>query len=186
MDACGPLSAALAQRVLAAPPGLAGNRLVCVDGPAGSGKTTLAGKLATVLADEVAVVHMDHPYGGWTLTGAVARLMAGVLRPLAEGRDGRYHRYDRAAARFSPSPTSVPVPAVLVVEGCGSASLPVDPWAVLRVWVEADPALRLTRGIACDGEHLAAEWQRWQRVETEHFRRDGSRTPADVVVDGGA
>jgi len=31
---------------------------------------------------------MDDLYAGWTLTGAVARLEAGVLRALAEGRPG--------------------------------------------------------------------------------------------------
>ena len=185
MDPRRPLTAALADRVLAAAPRLGSTRLVCVDGPAGSGKTTLAGGLASLLGD-VAVVHMDDLYAGWTLTGAVARLSAGVLGPLAEGRDGAYHRYEWAAARFSPGPTPVPVPAVLVVEGCGSASRPVDPSASLRVWVEADPALRLSRGIARDGEHLAGEWHRWQRVEADHFRQDGTRARADVVVDGGA
>ena len=38
--------AALAERVRAAPPRLGGTRLVCVDGPAGSGKTTFAARLA--------------------------------------------------------------------------------------------------------------------------------------------
>lgn len=40
----------LAGRVLATPPRLGSVRLVCVDGPAGSGKTTLADRLATALA----------------------------------------------------------------------------------------------------------------------------------------
>ncbi|WP_233491580.1 uridine kinase [Blastococcus sp. TBT05-19] len=168
------------------PPRLGGTRLVCVDGPAGSGKTTLAGRLADVLGPDAVVVHMDDLYAGWTLTGAVARLSAGVLGPLAAGRAGAYHRYDWAAGRFSPEPTPVPVPGVLVVEGCGSASRPADPWASLRVWVEADAGLRLARGLARDGEHLATEWHRWQRTEAAHFAADGTRDRADVVVDGGA
>ena len=189
MDAGRPLSragAALAGRALAAPPRLGGTRLVVVDGPAGSGKTTVADGLALALGNRAQVVHMDDLYAGWTLTGAVARLSAGVLRPVAQGLDGAYHRYDWAAARFCPTPTPVHRAAVLVVEGCGSAARPVDPWASLRVWVEADPALRLARGLARDGGHLAHEWRRWQRLETGHFRTDGTRERADVVVDGSA
>ncbi|MCA0143365.1 uridine kinase [Blastococcus sp. LR1] len=176
----------LADRVLAAAPRLGGTRLVCVDGPAGSGKTTLAARLAGALGGDTAVVHMDDLYAGWTLTGAVARLSAGVLRPVAAGRDGAYSRYDWTAGRFSPAPVPVPVPGVLVVEGCGSGSRAVDPWASLRIWVEADPALRLARGLARDGDHLAPEWHRWQETEAAHFAADGTRERADVVVDGGA
>lgn len=186
MDAAAPLTlAGLAARLLAAPPRVGGTRLVCVDGPAGSGKTTLAASLAAVLPDPV-TVHMDDLYAGWTLTGAAARLAAGVLRPLAEGRPGAYHRYDWAAARFADHTTPVPVPAVLVVEGCGSACRATDPWASLRIWVAADPAVRLARGLARDGAHLTGEWLRWQRSEAAHFAADGTRARADVVVDGGA
>ncbi|WP_104525570.1 uridine kinase family protein [Blastococcus atacamensis] len=187
MDRGGPLSAAdLARRVRAAPPRLGGTRLVCVDGPAGSGKTTLAGRLAAALRADTVVLHMDDLYAGWTLTGAVARLSAGVLRPLADGRAGAYHRYDWTAGHFSPEPTPVPVPGVLVVEGCGSASRPVDPWSSLRIWVEADPAVRLARGLARDGDHLVTEWHRWQRTEAAHFAADRTCARADAVVDGGA
>ncbi|WP_347060541.1 uridine kinase [Blastococcus sp. HT6-30] len=186
MDAAPPLTVAgLTARVLDAPPRLGGTRLVCVDGPAGSGKTTLAARLAAVLPDPV-VVHMDELYAGWTLTGAAARLSAGVLRPLADGRPGAYHAYDWAAGRFSSRPTPVPVPAVLVVEGCGSACRATDAWAGLRIWVEADPAVRLARGLARDGAQLAGEWHRWQRTETAHFAEDGTRARADAVVDGRA
>ena len=45
-------------RVLAAPPTLGPGRLVCIDGPAGSGKTTLAGAVAAA-APEAYVVHCD-------------------------------------------------------------------------------------------------------------------------------
>lgn len=175
----------LAERVRATRPRLGGTRLVCIDGPAGSGKTTLAAGLAAALPGTT-TIHMDDVYAGWTLAGAVARLSAGILRPLSEGRPGAYHRYDWYAGRFTPDPTPVPVPEVLVVEGCGSASRAVDPWAALRVWVDADASLRLVRGPARDGAHLAGEWRRWQRTEAAHFAADRTRARADVVVDGGA
>lgn len=185
MDAAPPLTTAgLAEQVLAAPALLGGTRLVRVDGPAGSGKTTLAAGLAAALPD-AEVVHMDDLYAGWTLTGAAARLAAGVLRPLADGRPGSYHPYDWHRGRFAADPITVPVPGVLVVEGCGSGSRTVDARATLRIWVEADPAVRLARGLARDGAHLAGEWHRWQRTEAAHFAAEGTRARADVVVDGG-
>lgn len=176
----------LAEQVLSAKPRLGHTRLVCVDGPAGSGKTTFADRLATALGPHTPVVHMDDLYGGWTLRGVVARLSAGVLRPLAEGQPGAFHRYDWAAGRFRADPTAVPVSEVLVVEGCGSCPRAVDPWATLRVWVEAPAGLRLARGIARDGSDLAPEWRRWQVLEAEVFAVEDTRARADLRVDGAA
>jgi uridine kinase len=191
VDASGPLrapdpttAAGLAAAVRAAPPQLGSTRLVCIDGPAGSGKTTLAGRLAAALGDDAAVVHMDDIYAGWTLTGAAARLAAGVLGPLSAGRPGAYHRYDWIAAWFDDDATPVPVAQVLIVEGCGSCPRLIDPWATLRIWVEAPASLRLARGLARDGEELAAHWRRWQREERALFEAEDTRARADLRVDG--
>ena len=175
--------AGAARRVADAVPRLGRTRLVCVDGPAGSGKTTWAGWLAAALPGTT-VLHMDDLYAGWTPTGAFARLAAGVLRPLADGRAGAYHRYDWDAGRFEPAPTPVPVPDVLVVEGCGSCPRAVDPWVVLRVWVEAPADVRLARGLARDGAGSAAHWRRWQALEPALFAAEGTRGRADVLVGG--
>jgi uridine kinase len=177
-------TAELADRVLGAPARLGGVRLVCIDGPAGAGKTTLAARLATALGPDAVQVHMDDLYAGWTLTGAVARLSAGVLRPLQEGRAGAFHRYDWAAGRFCPSPTVVDPAPVLVVEGCGSSPRALDPWTTLRIWVEAPVTLRLARGLARDGAELAPEWRRWQVTEAAEFARESTRARAEVRVDG--
>ena len=187
MDARRPLTAAeLAARVTAAPPRLGATRLVVVDGPAGSGKTTFAGRLADALGETAGLVHLEDLYAGWTLTGAVARLTAGVLRPLAEGHAGSFHAYDWATGRFDREPTPVPSTPVLVVEGCGSSPRALDPWTTLRIWVEAPEAVRLLRGLARDGAHLEPEWRRWQVTETAEFEREGTRSRADVHMDGTA
>ncbi|MGY1807875.1 uridine kinase [Blastococcus sp. SYSU D00669] len=178
--------AELAARVRAEPPRLGPVRLVCVDGPAGSGKTTFAGRLAAALGADAEVVHMDDLYAGWTLTGGAARLAAGVLRPLAAGRPGDYRRFDWAAGRFTAVPTPVPVPAVLVVEGCGSCPAALDPVTTLRVWVEAPPDLRLARGLDRDGTAYEGHWRRWQAAEAAHFAADRTRERADLRIDGAA
>ena len=176
--------AALAARVFAAPARLGAVRLVCVDGPAGSGKTTFAGRLTDALDADAGLVHLEDLYAGWTVAGAVARLSAGVLRPLAEGRDGAFSRYDWHAGRFADEPVAVPVPSTLVVEGCGSSPRHLDRRTTLRVWVEAPAPLRLSRGLARDGADLAAHWHRWQESESRHFAAEDTRARADIRVDG--
>jgi uridine kinase len=174
----------LAARVRAGEPRLGRTRLVCVDGPAGSGKTTLATRLATELGKGTTVVHMDDLYAGWTMTGAVPRLAAGVLEPLADGSPGAYRRYDWDAGEFRPELVPVPVPDVLIVEGCGSSPRQFDPWVTLRIWVEAPQELRMARGIERDGAALTQQWIRWQELEAAVFEAEDTRTRADLRVDG--
>ncbi|WP_418277148.1 uridine kinase family protein [Isoptericola jiangsuensis] len=184
--------AAVVQRVQAAPARLPGpgasspwrrTRLVCVDGPAGSGKTTLATQVAVELCCQV--VHMDDLYEGWEAGpgGGSARLARRVLAPLAEGRTGEYRRYDWVAGDWAETHRVEPAP-FLVVEGCGAAARTVDPWVALRVWVEADDGERLRRGLARDGEHARQHWLQWMRDESAHYAAEQTRERADVLVDG--
>jgi hypothetical protein len=176
------LARALGERVRAAAPRLGRTRLVCVDGPAGSGKTTLADALGVEL--DAQVVHLDDLYQGWGgLPGMLPRLRHWVLRPLAAGRPGRYRRWDWDADAWAEW-HDVPVTDALVVEGVGAAQAGVRELAVLTAWVEAPWELRLRRGVARDGEAMRPEWERWQAAEAVHFAADGTAAAADVVIDG--
>lgn len=162
-------------------------RLVCVDGPAGSGKSTFAAALVAHLADRgagCAVLHLDDLYAGWAgLDGDLApRLSAQVLEPLRRGRDARYQRYDWVRREFA-GWVDVPVPEVLVLEGCGAGRREVAVDAVTLVWVEAPAALRLDRGLERDGEELRPQWERWMRDEQAHFARERTADRADVRLD---
>ena len=173
---------ALADLVRARPPRLGPVRLVCIDGPAGSGKTTLAERLGDALG--AAVLHLDDLYEGWSgLDGVFDRLEEQVLTPFAAGRPGRYQRYDWEAGHFAEW-RDVPLPEHLVVEGCGSAPAALAARAVLVVWVEAPAPVRLARGLARDGEQMRAEWLRWQELEDAYFVRERARERAEVKVDG--
>lgn len=179
----------IAGRVLAGPACLGAVRLVCVDGPAGSGKTTLAAGVAdavTRTGSAVEVVHMDDLYEGWDGLGrAWPRVETQVLEPLGRGVPGRWQRYDWVAGRFAEW-HDLAVPDVLVLEGCGSAPRAVDGRATLLVWVEVPPDLRLRRGLTRDGEAMRDHWLAWSVAEQEHFAAERTRDRADVVVDGRA
>ena len=164
------------------PPRLGDVTLVAIDGPSGSGKSTLADELAEDLdaviirTDDFAT--WDDPVAWWP------RLRDGVLVPLAGGRTGRYTRTEWAGG--SPRPgamITVNPPKVLLLEGVSAGRRSVRHLLSALVWREVpDPALRLARAVARDGESSRAPLMSWQRFETGWFAVDATKAAADHSV----
>jgi uridine kinase len=177
----------LAERILEAPPRCGTTRLVCVDGPAGAGKTTLAAALAgavEAVGRTTAVVHLDDLLEGWDGLDEVGRSAHRLLvEPWSTGRAGGYRRYDWHRAAFAEH-HDVPPPDVAILEGVGSGHAGYADLVTLLVWVEAPEELRLARGLERDGPELMPHWRRWLVAERLLHAREGTRERADVVVDG--
>ncbi|TWD73247.1 uridine kinase [Kribbella amoyensis] len=178
----------LLDHVRTTPARLGRTRLISVDGPAGSGKTTVATRFAAraeARGLRTQVVHMDDLYDGWD--GAVrgfGLLRDHVLKRLADGREGRYRRYDwhlGAYAELHVVPTTLDL---LIVEGVTAADRDADPWQALKIWVETSNEVRLDRGIERDGEALRDRWLDWMRWERDHFAAQRTRSRSHVIVDG--
>jgi uridine kinase len=163
------------------PPTLGRGRLLCIDGPAGSGKTTLADEIARLTS--APVVHMDNLYEGWGGLPRVAGQLDRLLRPLSSNRPGSYRRWDWYAGRWAEVVVVPPAP-LLVLEGVGSGSRSHAGLITALVWVEAPADLRLQRGLARDGVELDEHLRAWATSEQEHFVREGTRSRANLVVDG--
>ncbi|MGF1429334.1 uridine kinase family protein [Kitasatospora sp. LaBMicrA B282] len=181
-DDPGQALADLAARLRALPPSCGGVRLVAVDGHAGSGKTTFAGRLAAALGG-APVVHLDdlathREFFDWT-----GRLQRWVLEPLARGERARFAPYDWVACRFEGA-REVPCAPVVLVEGVGAGRRAVRPALAALLWMELPAAAARERGLRRDGPELAAFWARWTAAETAHFAADPSRPFADLLVDG--
>ncbi|GGD20028.1 hypothetical protein [Nocardioides daphniae] len=156
-------------------------RLLCVDGPAGSGKTTLA-RAVVAAAPEAHLLHLDLLLDGWDgLADVAATLVADVLEPLARGERAAYRRYDWHARRFA---ERVPVPAtqLLVVEGVGAGSRATAPYRAASVWVEASTPLRRRRALARDGDDFAPHWDAWAEQEARLFTAERTRATADLRI----
>lgn len=176
MNALDAVLAALEERALTT---RAVTPVLCVDGPAGSGKTTLAAAVAQAVSG-ARVVHMDDLFEGWSGLPHVDRQLDGLLGPLAEGGPGRYRRWDWHADTWAEEHVVEPGPLV-VVEGVGSGC-----WRSpdLLVWVEAPRELRLRRGLERDGEAFAPFWEQWAADEQRLFARERTRERAHLLVDG--
>ena len=177
-------AAEVVRRTLAAPPSLGTRRLICLDGPAGSGKTTLAARVRRAVPAGVScrVVHLDDLYPGWDgLRAGVEHVVETVVRPFAAGRPGRYRRWDWHSS--APGPwVDVPLVDLLVLEGVGAGSLLVDDVVTTLVWVEADDDVRLSRGVERDGVASRDDFVAWMASEAPYLDGQRTRARADLVV----
>jgi RecA/RadA recombinase len=172
-------SADLLMIAMSRPATLGPGRLICVDGPAGSGKTTLA----TALADmtQAPVVHMDDLYAGWEgLTDGIAQLET-ILLPLVGGAPGTYRRYDWHHGAYAET-VMVPPSPLLVIEGVGSGAAAYDGLRTALAWVDAPEEVRKRRGLDRDGNTFAPHWDAWATAETDHFAHDQTAARADIIV----
>ncbi|MEU4896725.1 hypothetical protein AB0B12_29515 [Streptomyces sp. NPDC044780] len=172
---------ALARRLCALPPSCGPVRLVAVDGHAGSGKTTFAGRLAEALGG-APVLHTDDFATHEELFGWAERLRTQVLAPLARGAAARYAPYDWRERRFAATPRRLDPAPVVLLEGVGSGRRAVRPWLARLLWMELPDRDSWRRGQLRDGPGLSAFWDGWLPAERAHFADDPSRPYAGGLV----
>lgn len=182
-------------------------KVILIDGPAGSGKSTLTNRLAVALGGapsagagtfrpdaplassaQVQIVHGDDLYEGWHgLATLDAVLLDQVLEPLARGEDGAFRMWDWVEDRRS-HVIGVPQRDWLIIEGVGVALPRARELAVLTVWVEAPWEVRLARGQARDGNDydVTEKWRAFDAEEQSLHERSGTRAAADFTIDGTA
>lgn len=172
----------LATSIMVMPPRCGSVRLVAVDGPGGSGKSTFARRLSAA-AHGAPVIHTDdfasweNEFDWWP------RFIEQVIAPLRGGHPARYQQYDWVGRRLAEWQDVAPEP-VVIVEGVGAARQEFADALVLAIWVETPADLRLARGIARDGEELRGFWEQWIVGEERHYTADHTRDRANLIVCG--
>lgn len=170
----------LAARLRALPPSLGPVRLIAVDGHAGSGKSTFAGRLAAALGG-APVLHLDDIASHERLFDWTERLTTQVIGPLARGESARYTPYDWHARAFGP-PRPLPPAPVVVIEGVGAGRRALRPHLARLLWMELPREEAWARGRMRDGEAQREFWSGWVEAEHAHFAVDPSRPHADLLV----
>jgi uridine kinase len=160
-------------------------RVITIDGPAGSGKTTLAQSLCEMLED-CPVVHMDDLYSGWQqdLKNELAdRILQSILKPIELNLEAKYLKYNWLKSQFDQT-VIVPQSRYLILEGVGAGNPKLHAKTALNIWIEADPSQLLNRLVTRDGEEMRAELNAWQSHEAEYFQSLSVRDLADVRLSG--
>ncbi|WP_079057538.1 uridine kinase family protein [Streptomyces cellostaticus] len=170
----------LAARLRGLPPSLGAVRLVAVDGHAGSGKSTFAGRLAAAL-DGAPVLHLDDIASHEQLFDWTERLLSQVIGPLSRGETAHYTPYDWRARAFG-APRPLPPAPVVVIEGVGAGRRALRPYLARLLWMELPHEESWARGRQRDGAEQREFWSGWVAAERAHFTADPSRPHADLLV----
>ncbi|MFF7182565.1 uridine kinase [Streptomyces sp. NPDC008121] len=161
------------------PPSCGPVRLVAVDGHAGSGKSTFAGRLAARLA--APVLRLDDLATHEELFAWTDRIREQVLLPLSRGEVARYHPYDWNLRAFGP-PRELPPAPVVLVEGVGAGRRALRPVLAALLWMDRGAEESWSRGRRRDGAAQSTFWDGWIVAETRHFAEDPSRPFADTLI----
>lgn len=165
---------------------------VAIDGPGASGKSTLAEQLAAAMGDAY-LVHVDDFYlpssrrherlGEVGPSFDLPRLAEQVIVPGSAGEALHYQRYDwvqDGLAQWIDVPSGAPI----VLEGVFCLAAQLRDAYTFKIWCHADPVLRLTRGLARDGEKARSMWvDAWMPAENEYAASQHPERIADLVVD---
>ncbi|AOH53207.1 uridine kinase [Peribacillus muralis] len=170
--------------------------LIAIDGRGGSGKSTLA-SLMHAACPGSSIVHMDDFYlpssqriplpPTQKKIGADydwKRLFRQVLKPLSEGMEARYQRYDWDKDALTEWQV-VPSLGLVIIEGMYSTRIELAGLYDFTIWVECPRDRRLERGLERDGEEARQMWEdNWMIQENLYVEAQTPQERVKLVEDG--
>ena len=160
-------------------------KIIVIDGPAGSGKTTLAKSLSGLL-ENCPIIHMDEIYDGWenALSPKTSQdLVEWIINPLLESRSIEFVKYDWYLEKRIEK-VVINLPKVLIIEGVGSSSFEISKHASLKLWIEVNKETGINRVLTRDGQQIQELMKKWQSQESKFFIENNSKENSDIWIDG--
>ena len=160
-------------------------KIVVIDGPAGSGKTTLA-KSLSVLLKNCPIIHMDEIYEGWenALSPKTSQdLVEWIINPLLEDKSIEYIKYDWHLEQRIEK-VVINNPQVMIIEGVGASVSEISKHACLKLWIEVNEETGINRVLTRDGLQIQEQMKKWQSQESKFFIENNSKENSDIWIDG--
>lgn len=154
-----------------------GRVIIAIDGRCGSGKTTLAARLAECSGGSV--LHMDDFFlQPWQRTDArlkeaggnvdYERFLEEVLAPLHEGKPFRYRPYDCRKAQIM-EPITMQPGKVTIIEGTYSCHPVLWDYYDFRIFMTVNPNEQIKRIKERNPDKIADFEKRWIPMEEQYF-----------------
>lgn len=166
--------------------------IILIDGPAASGKTSLAIALRNKLFKELEyaprLIHMDDLYPGWDgLRSGSLYLTQNILMPLRLGKAASWQIWDwennqRGGSDPGNGFREFSGNQLIIIEGCGALSRANSELVNFRVWVDADYSSRKERFRARDQGKFDDQWHNWSVQEQEFYVEENSVALADLGI----
>lgn len=159
--------------------------LLAIDGPAGSGKTTLAAKLEYEhqLTSTVQVIHMDDLYDGWenALSEDLTLKLSEIIKAHKAGENFNINRFNWNTMKFGEAEL-IHSTEVLILEGVGAGQKIVRDAGATTYWIEVAPEIGLQRVLDRDGHHLRELMLKWQKNQDAHFNADQTAKNCEIKL----
>jgi uridine kinase len=167
--------------------------LIGIDGPGASGKSTLARDLARLIPGSAVVEGDDfylpsavRPSGDFAIGGQfdLRRLRDQVIEPGSRGEPISYQKYNWDTDQLGDW-VELADGTALIVEGIYCTELAAREFYSCRVFCRAAADLRLSRGLARDGEEARRQWvEEWMPAEDKYLAAQDPEEAAHLVLDG--
>lgn len=166
--------------------------VLALDGRCGSGKTTLAGRLAQQFPASI-TLHTDDFYlppaqraPGWEHTPCanmdLARLRDEALRPAYMGQAAPYRPYSCREGAYQPMQELAAQPLV-ILEGSYSHHPLLAEYETIRVFITCSKEEQTRRLQAREGERYENFAARWIPLEEGYFAQCRIEETADFIID---
>lgn len=160
-------------------------QIILIDGPAGSGKTTLSLKLQREFSVNLncQVIHLDDHYNGWdeALDSNLSEMLKLVVSNFLLGLPSEIRTFNWHKAKFEGS-KRIESGEVLIIEGVGAGQSTIREQAASLYWVETDSENALRRVLDRDGQEYEERIRTWQIREAKHFKEERTREFADFII----
>jgi uridine kinase len=160
-------------------------KIIFIDGPAGSGKTTLAKSLSGLL-ENCPIIHMDEIYEGWenALSPKTSQdLVEWIINPLLKNNSIEYIKYDWNIGQRIEK-VVINNSKIIIIEGVGSSIFEISKYASLKLWIEVNKETGINRVLTRDGLQIQEQMKTWQSQESKFFIENNSKENSDIWIDG--